>query len=108
MIQVLALTHFYEAKSSEIKKFMLKGIRPKSPSLFTTSPQFTSRPKTLPRRPSSLELPLPRINPNQLRRLKIADAHVRCEKGQCYYCDENYIKDHRYKKPQFFLLDEET
>lgn len=62
----------------------------------------------MPGRPPPLEISLPRMNPNQPRRLTATEAQARCEKGLCYYCDEKYIKGHRCKKPQFFLLIEET
>nr|GEV91046.1 hypothetical protein [Tanacetum cinerariifolium] len=43
-------------------------------------------------------------SPSPTRRISNTEAKARCEKGLCYYCDENYLPGHRCTKPQFFMI----
>ncbi|KAG8501067.1 hypothetical protein CXB51_003130 [Gossypium anomalum] len=81
MTEVLALARFYEAKFGDLMKRVPKVVGTKY-SPVSTTPQFTSNPKSLPGRPPPLELSLSTMNPNQLRRLTATEAQETPEENR--------------------------
>lgn len=42
--------------------------------------------------------------PKPIRRISATEARERREKGLCYFCDEQYVPDHKCSNPQLFMI----
>lgn len=107
MNEVLTLDRFHESKFNETRKLLGRVSGSKLPPLLPTPTTFPTGPKAQHGRLPPSESHTVSSNTLRPRRISATEARAGCEKGLCYYCDENFVPGRKCKYPQIFLFDDE-